>query len=384
MQVSETLNIGYEAKRLFTNKTGLGNYGRTLVDTMATMYSGNRYHLFTPRRTSLFEASRHANIVVHEPLRPLHKYFAGLWRRRLMAQSFVPLGLNLLHGLSNELPSGIDRNRVRSVVTVHDLIFERFPETYHFDERYVHRFKIKQACADADTIIAVSNQTKNDLVERYRVAPDRIRVCYQSCRQLFTLPVAEAHRKTVREHYGLPGEYLLFVGSVTGRKNLITLCRAVVLMGKNRLPVVVVGDGKKEKEEARSFMASEGAGPGLIFLNERTGNGVADEDLPAIYHLATALVYPSVFEGFGIPLLEAMHCGTPVIASDNSSLPEVAGDAAAYFTATDQEALHERIEQVCSDSDLRNLMRAKGLERVKAFSPERCCSSVMDVYRKLI
>ena len=384
MQFPNALNIGYEAKRLFTNNTGLGNYGRTLVDAMAGIFPDNRYHLFTPRTTSLFEPSHYSNIVVHEPVKPLHRLLSGLWRRRFMADGFVSAGLDLFHGLSNELPSGISRKKVRTVVTVHDLIFERFPETYHFDERYMHRFKVKQACADADTVIAVSEQTKNDLIERYRIPPERIEVCYQSCREMYSLPMPAELLQSARERHRLPGEFLLFVGSVTARKNLITLCRAAVLMGKNRLPIVVVGDGKIQKAEALEFMAAAGVENGLIFLNSAPGRFVSDEDLPAIYHLATALVYPSIFEGFGIPLLEAMHCGTPVICSDNSSLPEVAGDAAAYFTATDAEALRDRIEKVCSDSEFRNRMRTIGFERTRLFSRERCCRSVMDVYCKLV
>lgn len=384
MEGSNALNIGYEAKRLFTNKTGLGNYGRTLVDAMAGIFPDNRYHLFTPRTTSLFEPSRYGNIVVHEPVKPLHRLLSGLWRRRFMADGFAPAGLDLFHGLSHELPSGINRNKMRTVVTVHDLIFERFPETYHFDERYVHRFKVKQACADADKVIAVSEQTKKDLIEYYRIPTEHIEVCYQSCRKIFSLPVSVELLESVRERYNLPREFLLFVGSVTARKNLITLCRAAVLMEKKRLPIVVVGDGKKHKTQAQQYMATAGIQNGLIFLNASSGPALADQDLPAIYHLSTALVYPSIFEGFGIPLLEAMHCGTPVICSDNSSLPEVAGDAAAYFDATDPEALHDRIEKVCSDSEFRNRIRTIGFERARLFSREQCCRSVMDVYRELI
>ncbi len=384
MEGSNALNIGYEAKRLFTNKTGLGNYGRTLVDAMAGIFPDNRYHLFTPRTTHLFEHSHYNNIVVHEPVKPIHRLLSGLWRRRFMSNDFVPSGLDLFHGLSNELPSGINRKTMRTVVTVHDLIFERFPETYNFDERYVHRFKVKQACADADKVIAVSEQTKKDLIEYYRIPPEHIEVCYQSCREMFSLPVSVELVESVRERYNLPREFLLFVGSVTARKNLITLCRAAVLMGKNRLPIVVVGDGKKNKTEVQQYMATAGVESGLIFLNASSGLALADQDLPAIYHLASALVYPSIFEGFGIPLLEAMHCGTPVICSDNSSLPEVAGDAAAYFDATDPEALRDRIEKVCSDTDLRNSMRRKGFERTRLLSREQCCRSVMDVYREMI
>jgi glycosyltransferase involved in cell wall biosynthesis len=381
MDPSESLSIGFEAKRLFANRTGLGNYGRSLVAGLAGFFPENTYHLFTPRRTGLFDTGLYPNIVVHEPRSSVHKLFPGLWRRRLMAQSFVPLGLNIFHGLSNELPSGIDRSKVRTVVTVHDLIFERFPQTYHLDERYVHRYKVKQACAHADKVIAASMQTKNDLMERYRVPEERIAVCYQNCREIFSLPVSAEMLDAVRIRYQLPRNFLLFVGSVTARKNLITLCRALMKLGKNRLPLVVVGNGKKEKEEARAFMASGKAD--LIFLNERNANGVADEDLPAIYHLASALVYPSLFEGFGIPLLEAMHCGTPVICSDNSSLPEVCGDAAQYFPATDAAALAAKIELVGGDTELRKTMQSKGFHRAKTFSSEMCCASVMDVYRNL-
>jgi glycosyltransferase involved in cell wall biosynthesis len=383
MDAAGNLNIGFEAKRLYTNRTGLGNYGRSLVTALARFFPENNYHLFTPRLSNLFDTSPMANTAVHLPEKKRHRFLPGLWRRRFMSASFASQKLDLFHGLSNELPSGIDRSKIRTVVTVHDLIFERFPETYHFDERYMHRYKVKQACADADLIIAVSGQTRKDLMELYGIPDGRILVCHQSCREIFSLPVSTETAQAVRERYQLPRDFLLFVGSVTERKNLITLCRAVVRLGKNRLPIVVVGDGKKQKEEAKTFMASMVAGKDLIFLNDRFPQGVADADLPAIYHLATALVYPSVFEGFGIPLLEAMHCGTPVICSGNSSLPEVAGDAAEYFNATDAEQLAEKIEKVCGNEGLRLEMRRKGLARAELFTPEQCCRPVMDVYRRL-
>lgn len=306
-----------------------------------------------------------------------------------MVKDIAASGVDIFHGVSNELPKGISRINVKSVVTVHDLIFERFPETYNFDERYVHRWKIKYSCKVADAVIAISQQTKDDLVNFYKVPAEKIFICYQSCNPIFQRVVSDEEKFLVKERYNLPDKYFLFVSSVAPRKNLIAICKAMVLLkNKINIPLIVIGNGRKEKEEAKQLMAANGISGQLIFLNEMPESKelsfTTAEDFPAIYQQALALIYPSIFEGFGAPLLEALWSGLPVISSNASCLPEVAGDAALYFSPHDHETLAGHMIAVASDDDLNNDLRKRGLQQAEKFSTKNYADSVMQVYKNLL
>jgi hypothetical protein len=153
------MNIGYDGKRAFQNKTGLGNYIRSLIAILTRHYPQHHYTLFAPKQTSLFDVTAFDNVSAVFPETFAGKTFPGWWRRNGMVKAIAEAGMDIYHGVSNELPLHIERTGVKTVVTVHDIIFERFPETYNFDERYVHRWKIKQAWKVADAVIAISQQT---------------------------------------------------------------------------------------------------------------------------------------------------------------------------------------------------------------------------------
>ena len=298
-------------------------------------------------------------------------------------------GIDIFHGASNELPDGLQKENVKTVVTVHDLIFERYPETYHLEEKFVHRWKIKKACAIADAIIAASQQTKEDLIHFYKVPEHKISVCYQSCNPVFAEIITDQNKELIKKKYGLPGAYFLAVGSITLRKNLLTICKAMlVLKDKTDMPLVVIGDGKKEKEKIKEFMNSNGIGDRLLLLNElpqsKDGRFTSGADFPAIYQLATALIYPSIFEGFGIPVLEALWSGVPVISSNTSSLPEVGGDSVLYFSPQDYELLALLMMRVMTDKNTVTTMREKGFIQAQKFSDRRHAQSIMQVYQSVV
>ncbi|MFT3680939.1 MAG: glycosyltransferase family 1 protein [Ferruginibacter sp.] len=383
------MKIGYDGKRAFQNKTGLGNYIRSLLAILTQYYPVNQYILFAPKQTDLFDPSSFKNIKAVSPSSAFYKKFGALWRRSGMVKDIAAARLDIFHGVSNELPKGIKKNNTKTVVTVHDIIFERFPETYNFDERYVHRWKIKYACRVADAVIAISQQTKEDLINYYKVPAEKIFICYQSCNPIFHRTVSEEEKNAVRNRYQLPGKYFLFVSSIAPRKNLIAVCKAMALLkDKLDVPLVVIGNGKKEKEEAKQFMADSGMSEQLILLNElpesKELSFTTAADFPAIYQQALALIYPSIFEGFGAPLLEALHSGLPVISSNTSSLPEVAGDAALYFPPHDHKILAKHMENVSNDEVLRNEMRRKGFIQSEKFLPQVYAESIMGVYKKIL
>jgi glycosyltransferase involved in cell wall biosynthesis len=383
------MKIGFDGKRAFQNSTGLGNYSRSLVAALNQYYPENRYILFAPKQTSLFDMAAFQNTGVITPGSFLYKKLGALWRRRGMLKDIQLSGVELFHGLSNELPKGISRSGTRSVVTVHDLIFERFPETYHLDERYVHRWKIQQACAEADAVIAASKQTKEDLIDFYRIPAEKIAVCYQTCNPIFQQACSEEEKKRIKEKYGLPGEYFLFVSSVTARKNLVAVVKAMALLkDKMNIPLVVIGNGGKEKENVKKLAADNTIANRLVWLNEKPVSKepgfTTSKDFPGIYQQALALVYPSVFEGFGIPLLEAFHSGLPVISSNTSSLPEVGGDAALYFSPLDIETLATHLLQASTNNNLLYELKIKGFQRSALFTAEQRAREVMQVYKTVL
>jgi glycosyltransferase involved in cell wall biosynthesis len=383
------MNIGYDGKRAFQNKTGLGNYIRSLMAILTHHYPQNKYVLFAPKQTDLFDVNNFPNVTGIFPQTALGKKFPALWRRRGMLKDIVNSKVDIFHGVSNEIPTGIEHTAIKSVVTVHDLIYERFPETYTLDVRYVSRWKIKHACKKANAVIAISQQTKDDLMNFYGVAENKISICYQSCNPIFQRVVGEEEKSIVKKRYNLPDQYFLFVSSITARKNLIAVCKSLaILKDKIDIPLVVIGNGKKEKEEARKFMEVNGVADRLIFLNDlpqsKELHFTTAEDFPAIYQQALALVYPSIFEGFGAPLLEALCSGLPVLSSNASCLPEVGGDAAMYFAPHDHATLAEQMLQLASDEKLVITMREKGFEQAQKFSTQQYADSIMQVYQKLL
>jgi glycosyltransferase involved in cell wall biosynthesis len=383
------MHIAFDAKRAFQNQTGLGNYSRSLIKNLVQHYPEHQYSLLAPKATALFDVQGHSTIQTVTPQGYWSQRFPSWWRRWGMVKDIAKLQADIFHGLSNELPAGLHKKGIRSVVTVHDLVFERLPGTYPFDQRYVHRWKIKQACRQADAVIAISKQTCEDLVHFYKVPPGKIHTCYQSCNPVFEEPVTAAKKKEIREKYNLPASFFLFVSSVTKRKNLITLCRAMALLKEEtNMPLLVIGDGKKEKQEARQYMLQQGIADRLIFLNEsaaaKTISFQQATDFPAIYQQAAALIYPSLFEGFGLPPLEAMWSGVPVISGNTSSLPEVGGEAVLYFDPLDEKMLATQMRKLISDNALADDLRRKGFGQARLFSAKRAADSVMNVYRYLL
>jgi glycosyltransferase involved in cell wall biosynthesis len=381
--------IGYDGKRAYQNKTGLGNYIRSLLPVLAEYYPDEKYVLFAPEQTSLFDVTAIPQADAVFPSGDFYKTLPAVWRRYGMVKAIRDYGVDIYHGVSNELPNGIGRSGAKTVVTVHDIIFERFPETYHFDERYVHRWKIKYACRVADAVIAISEQTKNDLVELYKVPAEKISVVYQSCNPIFQRLVSNEEKLDIKKQYDLPDKYFLFVSSIAPRKNLIAVCKALVaLKDQMQIPLVVIGNGKKEKEEAKIFMEANGVAQLLILLNEKPESKesrfTTAADFPAIYQQALALVYPSIFEGFGAPLLEALWSGLPVISSNASCLPEVGGDAALYFEPHDISTLSQHLLHISVDEELTATMIRKGKIQAEKFSKDRYAGSMMAVYKKLL
>jgi len=229
------MNIAFEAKRAFANSTGLGQYCRTLIESLAQFYSHENYFLFTPRLTQKFSTAAYPNINVITPSNFPSTWFSAAWRSSWVKKDLQQLGIQLYHGLSNEIPLGIHATGIASVVTIHDLIFERFPSHYNPIDVQIYRKKFRYACRYADAIIAISAQTKNDIVQYYNIDENKIHVCYQSCNAAFTRLVSKEEKRAYKKTLSPAGAIFLYVGSVIERKNLLTVCKkALQLLQKNK------------------------------------------------------------------------------------------------------------------------------------------------------
>lgn len=376
------MRIAYDAKRAYNNNTGLGQYSRNLLSALLADYPQHQYYLATPKVTGMFQpVGSHVRLL--EP-NGFYKAFPSLWRSNGVRHQLAKHGVELYHGLSHELPIGLGAAGIRSVVTMHDLIFERYPKQYKPVDVAIYRKKFRYACQHADVVIAISQQTKQDLIDYYRVPEQKIQVCYQSCNTAFQGQLTSDEKELVRAKYQLPNEYLLTVGSVIERKNLMTICKALhSLKGKLDMPLVVIGTGGDYMSRVKQYISSVGMQQQIVFLSERTG-GVAGEDMPAIYQMANMMLYPSIFEGFGIPILEALWSKLPVVTSNVSCMPETGGDAAKYVNPLDMDELATAILDVATNSNLREQMIAKGLVHAQRFAPSKCAAHVMDVYKRLL
>ena len=196
------MRIAFDAKRIYQNKTGLGNYSRTLVKSLASLYPTNEYLLYAPKQTDLFDARNCYNTSLKTPQSFLHQKLSALWRSKWVVNDLIKDKVDIYHGLSHEIPKGIEKTGIKSVVTIHDLIFEKYPEQYKFIDRKIYRHKFIHACLNANKIISVSEQTRKDIIELYGIDPDKITTTYQSCDERFYQPVSPAQKSALRNEIG--------------------------------------------------------------------------------------------------------------------------------------------------------------------------------------
>lgn len=372
------MNIGFDSKRIFYNSTGLGNYSRTLVSSLETYFPENNYYLFTPAVSGMFNASGTSKIVLPSGVK--HRIFRSVWRSKWVVEDIRKNEIAVYHGLSGEIPFGTHHFPVKTVVTVHDLIFERYPHQYNPVDVFTYRKKAQYACKYADRIIAISEQTRNDLIAFYHVPKEKIKVIYQSCDSIFGEKATDEMLYDVRIKYQLPENFLLYVGSVVERKNLLTLVQSISLLPEN-IPLIVVGSGHHYQRKIKAYLSNHKSLHPVTWLCDR--GPVPKNDLAVIYRLAKVLIYPSVFEGFGLPVQEALRSGTPVITSRGSCFSETGGDAALYVDPMDIKALAKAIFQVCHDDHLAFNMKRKGLAYSQRFTPLSSSSEVIEIYNEL-
>ena len=367
------MRIGFDAKRAYNNFSGLGNYSRYVISNIFRFYPENEYLVYTPRIADKGLFKMPDDIVVRQPGKGFLKPKGSLWRSFRLSRLLKNDGISLFHGLSNELPYGIHRSGIRSVVTIHDLIFLEKPELYKPIDRMIYERKVRYATRAATRIIAVSEQTKQDIIRFLHVDESRISVVYQGCSRQFYKRLGEEALQNARRQFALPSGYLLYVGTIEERKNLLRVVMALH-QGKMDIPLVVVGKKTAYYNLVKAYIDSHKL-QHIHFLDH-----VQTSHLPAIYQGARAFIYPSSYEGFGIPILEALNSGVPVITSRGGCLEETAGKGGILIDPFNQEEMIEAIRKVMEDSALKDRLIREGGAHALTFREEHTIPALYHAY----
>ena len=370
------ITVGIDAKRIVRNGTGLGSYGRTLVNDLIRLGDADMpLRLYAPdegRDELRTQIIGDGNVQFCYPEGHPSAIRKALWRSHGVVKDLVRDGVQVYHGLSGELPTGIRKAGIKSVVTIHDLIFMRHPEYYHWIDTKIYEWKFRQALREADRIIAISERTRQDILELGgQQYADRIQVIYQSFAPHFSTDISSEEKARVRERYKLPQRFILNVGTIEHRKNLALAVEAVELLPQD-IHLVAVG---RQTSYVRDLPHSDR----LHLLG-----GISNRELAAIYALAEAFVYPSRYEGFGIPIIEAIAAGLPVVACTGSCLEEAGGPYSRYVGPDDVIGMAEAIKMSLRGSRGRQDRIARSREYIRRFEGNDVAAQVAQVYHDLM
>jgi len=362
------MKIGIDGRSLTFQKTGIGNLNANLIAKLIEKDRNNHYELYAyPGDIKL----DYENLTVKYIDIPRHSFTEQI----LFPVEFYKSGIDIFHALLFTVP----QLRVsRSIVTIYDIIFEFHPE--YFVEKFVKFYRrwVPRGIRRADRVVAISECTKNDIVTRYGVNPDKVRVIYCAAGDAFVPITDQGRLEEVRVKYGLPEKFILFVGSLEPRKNLMRLLEAYAAV-KDRIPHKLVISGKPGWYY-REFLERIKE-PELAGHVHYTGYADAD-DLPCLYNLAEIFIYPSLYEGFGLPVLEAMSCGAPVITSDTSSMKEIGEGAALLVDPKSPEDIKNALLKM-QQEDTRRKFRELGFKRAGRFSWDGIIRDYISLYEDL-
>ena len=368
------MRIGYDAKRYFQNRSGLGNYSRDLIRILQTHHPENDYLLYT---TKIPADNKGQDLNVRFPKKGiLNSFLPSLWRSRGIVTDLRKDEIEIFHGLSGEIPMNLAKQGIKSVVTIHDLIFLRHPELYKPIDRFIYSKKFKHAALHADKVVAISKQTKLDLMHFFSMADEQVDVIYQGCHPAFKTKKSSELLQAVRAQYALPQDFVLTVGSIEPRKNAFQIVKALETLD---IPLVIIGKETAYAEEIKHYVATKKLEKKVLFRKVQSM-----DDLAAIYSLAKLFIYPSTYEGFGIPIIEALYSGTPVITTNTGVFPEAAGPFSYFIDPKNIDEIRYAADAILSSSNMQQDMMNKGLQFAQQFNDDILAQQWVNCYQSLL
>ncbi|MBC7428766.1 MAG: glycosyltransferase family 4 protein [Bacteriovorax sp.] len=377
------MRFGFDGKRATQNFRGLGNYSRGLIEGLL-QYSGDELFLYSPKITeerafNWLKENKNSRLQLRGPGNILEQAVPSLWRSFSIINDLKRDQLDLYHGLSHEIPFGINGPVFKSVVTIHDLIFLRYPEFFPFIDRVTYKKKIGYSGHNADMVIAICEQTKLDLMNFLDINEKKIVVHYQSCDPIFYAERTPAEKKELIMKYNFERPFILNVGAFEERKNQLLLIEAFAKISNQvEQDLVLIGNGKKYLEQCKNKVEELKLSSRVHFLAN-----VSFSDLPIFYQTADLFCFPSHFEGFGIPIVEALFSKTPVITSFGSCFPESAGPDSEFIDPLSLNDLSAKILKVLNDVSLQEKMISRGHSFVQKFSRKESTLKLLECYSRL-
>lgn len=369
--------LGFDAKRFFHNKTGLGNYSRDLIRILAHYHPGNSYLLYNPKPKKIDRIPIDGKIIIERlPETKKDRKLSSLWRLFSIGSQIKKDQVEIYHGLSGEIPIGLNNLGIKTVVTIHDLIFMRYPHLYSYFDRKIHYYKFKYAANKADLVIAISEQTKKDIVTYLKINPNKIKVIYQGCAPVFKEEIPIEFIELTRKKYQLPSDFILNVGTIEKRKNVLSVIKVIKEMDTQ---LVIIGKKTTYFKDINTYIVENNLQNKVIFLEN-----VELKELASIYKMATVFIYPSVFEGFGIPIIEALYSKTPVISSKGSCFSEAGGENSIYIDALNTDEIKVELEELLANPEKREVMKQKGFEFVQKFNDDFIAKNWIETYNEIL
>ena len=369
--------IAVDVSPLAPPKTGIGYYVHNLLAHIREIDREDEFYLFSRRRFRLDDRVAPADKTFVRCCRIPRYPSPLLWYNLMLPLQVSRHRIDMLYSPTHYTSLVTD---VPVVLTVYDLTPLLFPEAHRWDTRVMHKTYLRLSVKKAKVITTISESSKRDIVELLHVPEEKVRIVYPGVERRFAPIPDEDRLRRVAEKYGLPEKFILFVGTLEPRKNLVTLIKAFAGLKKRGIPHRLVVVGKEGWLYDPVFQALRDVG----LREEVLFTGYVDEaDLPALYNLACVFVMPSLYEGFGLSLLEAMACGCCVVASDCSSVPEAVGDAALLFNPHSVQELEGRILRILEDGGLRKELREKAVVRAGRFNWRRSAEEMLGIFREV-
>jgi glycosyltransferase involved in cell wall biosynthesis len=284
--------------------------------------------------------------------------------------------VTIYHGLSGEIPIGLHKNGPKIIVTIHDLIFIHYPELYSFFDRKIHYLKFKYAAKNSDLIIAISEQTKKDIIYFFKIKPEKIKVIYQGCAPIFKEEIELDFIEMVKNKYRLPSKFILNVGTIEKRKNILSVIKSIRNID---IHLVVIGKKTIYFKEIKEYISENGIEAKIIFLEN-----VDIKELAVIYRLAKIFIYPSIFEGFGIPIIEALYSRTPVITTEGGCFKEAGGENSIYIDTRNIIEIENCIKNLLNEPEKQEMMKIAGFKFVQKFNDNQIAKDIILCYDDII